>query len=112
MYENYIPGKHPYGPKSQVMFNRPWMFTQDSMVHKHTHTHTHTHKIGDCGTPLINSSTISVWYASNFTTKDSILIYHCSEGYIPADLKTAVCYHNGSWIPDPTNLKCTGMLIV
>ena len=30
MYGILIPGKHPCGPKSQVMFKCPWALTQDT----------------------------------------------------------------------------------
>ena len=29
---SYVPGKHPWGPKSRVMFKRPWALTWDTMV--------------------------------------------------------------------------------
>ena len=29
MYGSYIPGKHPCGPRLQVMFKRPWAFTRE-----------------------------------------------------------------------------------
>ena len=32
MYGNYIPGKRPCGPKSQIMFRRPWVLTRDTTV--------------------------------------------------------------------------------
>ena len=31
-YGIYIPGKRPCGPKSRVMFKRPWLLTRDTMV--------------------------------------------------------------------------------
>ena len=34
-----IPGKHPCGPKSLVMFKRRWAVTRDTMVHTYRHTH-------------------------------------------------------------------------
>ena len=32
MYAIYIPGKHPCGPKEQVMFKCPWELTWDTMA--------------------------------------------------------------------------------
>ena len=32
-YAIYIPGKSPCGPKSLVMFMRPWLLPQDTVVH-------------------------------------------------------------------------------
>ena len=29
----FIPGKRPCGPKSRIMFKRPWALTQDTMVY-------------------------------------------------------------------------------
>ena len=34
-YGIYIPDKHPCGPKSRVMFNRPWALTRDTTVYIH-----------------------------------------------------------------------------
>ena len=32
-YGNYVPGKHPCGPKSRCMFKRPWALTRDTAVY-------------------------------------------------------------------------------
>ena len=32
-YGIYIPGKRPCGPKSRVMFKRPWALTRDTAVY-------------------------------------------------------------------------------
>ena len=37
---------------------------------------------------------------------DSIINYHCKEGYVPADLMTSVCRADGAWFPDPTLHMC------
>ena len=34
-YGILIPSRHPYEPKSRVMFKRPWALTQDTMVLLH-----------------------------------------------------------------------------
>ncbi|MEQ2309767.1 hypothetical protein AMECASPLE_001955 [Ameca splendens] len=33
--------------------------------------------------------------------KDSLLIYHCQEGYYPYPALTRICQPNGSWRPAP-----------
>ena len=58
----------------------------------------------DCTIPMVNSN-ISLNYSS--TLEDSLLIFQCEEGLFPCGVFIARCHRNGTWIPNPSNHKCT-----
>ena len=58
----------------------------------------------DCREPVFNNSRIAVKYTT--TLEDSTLTYDCREGFLPRASLIAICYHNGSWVPNPTYHTC------
>ena len=37
-----------------------------------------------------------------------MIVFGCNPGFVPAGNMTAVCASDGSWIPHPAELRCTG----
>ena len=43
------------------------------------------------------------------TTQGATISFSCNPGFGPPMNRTAECAVNGSWIPNPAALKCTGL---
>ena len=45
--------------------------------------------------------------AYNSTQVGTEIQFHCDEGFIPTEWRTAQCQQNGTWTPEPTLLNCS-----
>ena len=62
----------------------------------------------DCGPPVAPKNGSLESYTD--TTEGSEVFYGCDPGHVPQERMRAVCTRNG-WSPNPTDLRCTGMLL-
>ena len=51
----------------------------------------------------------SMNYNSTLENSTQILQFWCKVGFLPADIFTAICTPNGSWIPNPDDHTCTAI---
>ena len=65
-----------------------------------------------CPDPTIGMNVIVDGYDTSGGLEGSQIWYHCETGFVPRDRMIATCSCNGSWMPDPTTLRCKGNTIM
>ena len=59
-----------------------------------------------CPQPNVGLNVIVENYSGGFEGSETN--YSCQSGFIPREIMTSTCNHNGDWTPDPANLYCEG----
>ena len=82
---------------SWVGITKQWSHYLINLIEKWPHA-------ANCGVSRPPENGTIVNYTS--TVEGSALLYQCNPGFSPVGEMTAVCAANGSWSPDPADVKC------
>lgn len=66
----------------------------------------HLTQIGCCASPTVGYMVTIEDNSSTCEVEGSHITYYCQPGLVPSERKMAYCMNNGSWSPDPHDLKC------